>query len=102
MYIIELVKDGDVIGLGMIEKGNIYSWTAPTQSGYQYCSKFHDKGRALKAAAKIEAKYHASKKTSFKEYVADRVKAEVVPEFGGPTRGEKGSVGEKKKDKIRR
>jgi hypothetical protein len=102
MYIVELVKDNEVVGLGIIEKGNVYSWTAPSSSGYQYCSKFHNKDKADKAAKKFEVAYHTAKKKSFKQYLADEVKARVVSEYGGPTQSTKSSVPEKKKDKIRR
>lgn len=101
MYIIELVKSDEVVGLGMIEKGNVASWVPASSSGYQYCSKFRTKENAQKIAPKVLAKFASGK--SFKQYIGDDIKARVVSEFGTPTTsGSKGTVGEKPKDRVRR
>ena len=95
VYIIELVKKDQVVGLGILEKGGVIMWTAPTPGGYQHCSKFKEKPRAETIAAKLETKY--------RQWKDDKsVVARVVPEFGGPSQGEKSSVPEKKKDRVRR
>jgi hypothetical protein len=97
MYVIELVRRGgkEIIGVGLIERNKEMAWTNPTFSGYLYCTKFKDKQRAEKAAAKLEAKYQLMKKDP-------SVTARVASEFGGPIKGDKGSVSEKQKDKVRR
>lgn len=89
MFIIELVKNDEVIAVGIIEQGNQIAWTPPTPGGYKHCSKFHNKERAEKAAKKVESKYRFMKD--------DAVRARVVSEFGGPIQGEKSSVPEKRK-----
>lgn len=94
MFIIELVKNEEVVALGIVEQGSQVAWTAPTPGGYKFCSKFHNKERADKAARKVESKYRFMKD--------DAVRARVVSEYGGPTSGEKSSVPEKKKDRVRR
>jgi hypothetical protein len=103
MYIVELVQGDNVVGLGIIESGNVYSWTSPSAAGYQYCSKFHNKDRAASACKKFESAYYKSKKISFKDHVSNAVTARVVSEYGTPTvQGSKQGVPEKKKDKVRR
>ena len=102
MYIIEIVKgNDDVVGLGMIEKGNVASWIPASVSGYQYCSKFRTKDNAQKVAPKVLAKFVSGK--SFKQFIGDDIKTRVVSEYGTPTvQGSKDSVGEKPKDRVRR
>ena len=104
VYIVELIdKQEDVVGLGMIETGNKHSWIPASASGYQYCSKFHNKERAEKAAVKIRAKYVSDKTRSFKDFLMKDIQARVVSEFGTPApKGTKQFTTGPQKDKVRR
>lgn len=94
MYIIELVKDSVIIGVGIKERDGTVSWTKPTESGYNFCTKFKDKNQAQKYATKIKQKFQ----NMFNQYID----VFVVVEYGGITQGTKKIVPSPLKDKVRR
>lgn len=94
-YLIEIVsKTGTVEAVGSQERDKTVSWTKPTPSGYQYCTKFKNKVRAERVANRVAIEYNTRHQSS--------CVAKVVPEFGGFVSGAKSTVAAPKADRVRR